>query len=434
MRILIITPYYFPYINPRAHRWTEIAEYWAKEGHEVQVVCSRGRDLPEESASNGVQIHRTGYSAAKEWFFSVFNIKNSRGSVRDAPEAAVSLRGSRLQRLLIWLNERLWRKVYWPDDACIWYFPARRKAIGLLSAAPFDLMISVSLPFTSHLVGLACKRRFPALRWVADTGDPFSLQDLYKLNNFFIYKKLNFNTERKILEMSDRLTVTTEATRQLYGRHFPGSLAKVQVIPPLRSRAGDEKTNERLLDLNDHYIHIGYFGSFFRDVRTPDALLDLLQTLRRAHPELRVMLHFAGEVFEEFLPAFRNCAAADELFRLYGLLPREAAVQLMRRMDFLINVGNQTDYQLPSKSVDYLLSGLPVINLCYVAADPFAQFFAHYPLMINVLVKENRVGEEEREKLCAFVSAQRGRRVAPELIRQFEALYAVEAIAAGYLG
>jgi len=71
-RLLIITAWYHPFIHPRAHRWTALAEYWAAQGAEVHVVCARRRDCPRESVVNGVQVHQVGFDSLKEVFYYWF--------------------------------------------------------------------------------------------------------------------------------------------------------------------------------------------------------------------------------------------------------------------------------------------------------------------------------------------------------------------------
>ena len=79
MRLLIIAPYYYPYINPRAFRWTAIAEHWAEAGIEVHVVCSKREDWPDYSRHKGVHLHRVGYNSLKEIFYNYFRPSYRRG-------------------------------------------------------------------------------------------------------------------------------------------------------------------------------------------------------------------------------------------------------------------------------------------------------------------------------------------------------------------
>ena len=58
MRILIFTHSYRPLVNPRAIRWTALAEHWARSEHEVEVVCAWTPVTPRQGILEGVHVQR----------------------------------------------------------------------------------------------------------------------------------------------------------------------------------------------------------------------------------------------------------------------------------------------------------------------------------------------------------------------------------------
>ena len=60
MKILLIANLYHPVVNPRAFRWTSIAEYWASQGHHIDVVTSWQPGLAENEIRNEVTVYRAG--------------------------------------------------------------------------------------------------------------------------------------------------------------------------------------------------------------------------------------------------------------------------------------------------------------------------------------------------------------------------------------
>jgi len=107
MKILLLSPYYYPYINPRAHRWTTIAEYCAKEGHEVHVICSTNKSYPANHELSKVYIHRTGFNSLKEilYHFSSNTIKRGEAGQK---KHNVGKKGVFMQ----WLNDKILRKLF----------------------------------------------------------------------------------------------------------------------------------------------------------------------------------------------------------------------------------------------------------------------------------------------------------------------------------
>lgn len=349
----------------------------------MQVVTARLRGCPDESLLEGVEVHRVGFDSLKEVAYYYFSSHRARGRVGIQPQGP-----GRFGRIIAWLYTAFWKTIFFPDDACVWYFPARRRVLSLLRREQPDLLISVSLPFTGHLLGLAAKRHFPALRWLADIGDPFAYR-VPPPNNTFLYGNINQRLEREVLEKSDAQRVTTTATllkyREIFGEQ---SVRNMQVIPPLLKQNTVAPAASGILS-EAETIRLGFFGALYAPIRTPDAFLDLLAQVFALQPEWqkRLQVHWYGEVFPEFyekLSRFPNIT-------LHGLRSREEVHTAMQDMDVLINIGNITDFQLPSKAVDYLASGKPVLNLSYTKFDPFADFFGDNNLIFNVKVVDGKL-------------------------------------------
>ncbi|MCW5921769.1 MAG: glycosyltransferase [Saprospiraceae bacterium] len=426
MKLLIVTAWYRPFVHPRAHRWTALAEHWAAAGHEVHVVTARHRDCPDEAIVNGVHVRRSGFDSLKEVAYYYFRSKNARGRVGVLPKKPGAFTG-----LATWLYNAVWKKIYFPDDACLWYFPAKKKARKLLEQEKFDALITVSLPFTGHLIGLRL-RNFQSFVngqtvWLADIGDPFSIQ-AKPLNNNFLYGKTSRRLEQKVLESADAAIVTTVFTLKKYREQFgEKAVAKMHVIPPLLHPAPNPQT---LKPSNLQTLRLAYFGALYAPVRTPDAFLDLLEKTFSIRPDLKgkIEVHFYGEVFPEFFEKL----AAQPAIRLHGLRSREEVQKALYDIDILLNIGNTTDFQLPSKAVEYLAAGRPILNLSYTDDDPFAAFFGGDDLVFSLKIKNGRVGEEEVRRWLAWQEGEKKLPSEADLERAISP-YRVEAIARRYL-
>ena len=99
MRILILCPWYAPFIHPRAHRWTALAEYWAAQGHETHVVCGKKRGEPAKGLRNGVWTHRVGFDSLKELIYYWGGEQKARGRIGAKPQA----RAAWIGRAASWL-------------------------------------------------------------------------------------------------------------------------------------------------------------------------------------------------------------------------------------------------------------------------------------------------------------------------------------------
>lgn len=408
-RILIITAWYAPFIHPRAYRWTRLAEYWAEQGEEVHVLCARPQGLPAFAEEKGVHVHRVGFDSLKELVYAVTRNRTGRGRVGVGVRAP-----SRLARLLGWFYTTVWKNLYFPDDACLWYFPARRALLQLQSRYAFDRVISVSLPFTGHMLGHYLKRRHPEIRWLADIGDPYTIQAAPVVNPR-LYGRLARKWESRVLREADAVAVTHRGAVRAYQYVFGALAEKIAVIPPISTplpaignAAGFEEK-----DRPPGVLHLGYFGALYAPVRTPDGFLRLLDDTFRVQPDLanRIRVHFFGEIF----PEFYNVLSRHPCIRLHGLQSRATVAAAMQSMDLLVNIGNTTTYQLPSKSADYLAAGKPVLHLSYVADDPFVDFWGDHPGLFVLPVRENQITAEHLKSWLLFLGSLPEIHIPPDL-------------------
>jgi glycosyltransferase involved in cell wall biosynthesis len=315
--------------------------------------------------------------------------------------------------------------VFWPDYAFHWYPAALLQARALCRATRYDAMISVSHPFTPHLVALSVKRRFPALRWVADIGDPFSLLDEIPLNNSSLYRRLNCRAEKTVLEHSDAIAVTVERCRFAYEAAFPASAAKIAVIPPLLSLS---MTTYATPDFANGQTHLVFIGTLYRDLRDPAYLLALFAALLRRRKDLH--LHFFG--------ALNDCAsyfdtASDALahnLHLHGTVARDTIAGAMRAADILVNIGNITSHQLPSKLVEYAAAARPILNLATILADTGRDFLRGYPASLTLQARCDGPDQAAIDAALAFIAAPPP--LEESAVVRFLVPYTLERVAAGY--
>ena len=98
----------------------------------------------------------------------------------------------------------------------------------------------------------------------------------------------------------------------------------------------------------------------------------------------QIELHFYGyttQVEEAFLPY--QDQIGKSIF-IHGTVAREVATEAIMKADVLVNIGNTTTYQLPSKVVDYVSTGKRILNIALIEDDSSAIFFNDYPLAITL--------------------------------------------------
>lgn len=382
MKILIISYHFYPENNPRAFRWYEISKQFAAKGIEVDVITNNNGNSSFEM-KKGIRIFRVGNSMPNYYKSSKNNFTKNKNILNNIKNSIYSM--------LKIIHQYTWKKLYWPDFAFLWYFHGIRKSNSLMINHKYNKIITVSLPFTCHLIGLRLKQKYPDLFWLADSGDPFSFSDLGGINNTSLYKNLNYKFEDKIFQSSDKLTFTTQGTVDQYSKLFPASLSKLIVIPPLVKTYKHKLKMKNIFNKtkNDKII-LSYFGVLYKDIRNPEGLLFMLDSLINFQNKLKfkIELHFFGD-HSSCLDTFQQYSSLSENIIFHGSVSKEIALMSMYQSDVLINIGNHTNYQLPSKIVEYVAVSKPIINIISIFDDSSKNYLNQLPFVLNYKINDD---------------------------------------------
>jgi hypothetical protein len=372
---------------------------------------------------NGVRVFRTG-GGIIERLRARLTSRNRRAASSQI-ERVNELTSSRVRnsigRIIRFIHDISWKKVYWPDSSCLWTRSAIRESSRLVMRERMPSYVTVSDPYTSHLAGLALNRRYPDMRWLVDIGDPFSFEESTPPNNFRIYRRLNHLLESKVFGKAAHITVTNSMTRDKYAELFPRSSGRISVINPVISPPDPGLPHED--STPDGRFRAVYVGTLYRKIRNPAFLLMLFRTFLEEYPDIKLDLHFYGAVndCEHCFEPFSDLQEQGRLV-LHGPVGRKEVFSKMRRAGLLMNIGNDSPYQLPSKIVEYASLGKPILNIAGIHNDSSAEFLRNYPALLNIFDDSETTPEKHASRLRDFISrcpALTGRETADEFGRRF---------------
>ncbi len=103
------------------------------------------------------------------------------------------------------------------------------------------------------------------------------------------------------------------------------------------------------------YPVFAFAGGFIPGYRDPGAFLEFLATWEK--PFRFVVYTQDGGMLEPYLEKLNG------RLEIRDYIPREELLGKLSGMDFLLNFDNNTGVQLPSKLIDYSLTGRPVLNI-----------------------------------------------------------------------
>lgn len=318
MKILIVSGAFFPENSPRSFRTTELVKEFYSQGHDVTVyIPSRDYDYSEFQ---------------KEWSVAI-------DTYSKIPEKRRFVGVSIVDRFIFHYIHRFFA------------YPALRCMSEVYKAVQqesnYDLLVTIAVPHYIHWsVGkLYDKGHKIAKTWVADCGDPFMLAGSVTQKPPFWFKPL----EKRWCRLCDYIAVPTDTSYQGY---YPEFKDKIRVIPQGFNFEDIELPEYK----KNNFPTFAFAGSLIPDKRDPKRLLDWLSAL-----DIPFRFIAYGSNVRQFMEPYQQ-RLGDKLV-IENPIPRNQLLPILARMDFLINIGNGTKVQTPSKLIDYTLTKRPILTI-----------------------------------------------------------------------
>ena len=359
MRILIVTTF-FPPLNAiaslRPYSW---AKRWSSQGHDVTVLTV------EKMQENAVTL------PLPEGRFHVIEVPTTRliahlkkgYSETQRSDASPSSRWKQwCHRLFDAIRFRLgiFNSCRMPDFTDLWVRPALK---AVKTAAPWDLVVSSSGPYTTHMVAAAIKKRGQAKKWVADYRDSWS--DNYIYRGLFPFNLIEKVLERRLLNHVDLITTVSAPFTNQYLKRFPRK-------PVVTIENGFDPEDQRHLPEaavfpQDGKFRIVHTGSIYLGKRNPEPLFAAITTLANDAEQAALLdqleLLFVGAHNDMLCPLIERWKVSPWV-KTTGLVSRETALAMQRDAHLLLFLpwnDTSVDGVMTGKLFEYLFSGTPII-------------------------------------------------------------------------
>ncbi|MDX4975377.1 glycosyltransferase family protein [Myroides odoratimimus] len=376
MNILVVSYDFYPENLPNSFRWMNVIKEMQKEGHNFVVVSGRKGNYLEHEIIDGVEIYRFG-----EYSLDKYRYKSDTGPLDYDKEEKkkVSLK-SMVKSGIKKFYDVLWRKVYWPDHACLWFQANKKKVLRLVDDHEISHVISVSWPFSSHRMALYLKEKCPNIFWLADTVDPFSLSILQ--NNYVLYARKNKNFEKRVFNKSDYNTVLTNHIKKTYIERFKFTKSNIAVVNNLF--IPNNKLELSSIGNNHGVFVINYIGSLNREVRSPRLCLEFFRRFCYAYPSIKLAVNFYGNIADCNDDFLEYLDVLDRIVFIKGMINKQEVIEVINNSDVLINIGNSNEYQEPSKVIEYIYSNKKVLNFYTLENDTSKTLLKNYNKKLDV--------------------------------------------------
>lgn len=264
-----------------------------------------------------------------------------------------------------WWNCNNWLRPLLPADAegRAWTKLASQRGRALIKAKMPRALATFAQPWSDHLVGMSLKRRFPSLPWIAHFSDPW-VDSPYVQNEDRSVMDRWRTQEREVVRKADAVVFVNQSTAKLVMSKYPPDWGeKVSVVPHgfdadmLTSPSSSKAASGRL-----KFVHA---GSMFEGLRDPFILLEAIAILKRMiAPEVMPVFEFVGSTNSRY-PARAQELGIDTITRFDEPTSYLKSLQISSEADILIVIDTNVPGSVffPSKVVDYLMFGKPILAL-----------------------------------------------------------------------
>lgn len=328
MEIKILTGCYYPQVHPRAFRAKELAEEFTRREHHVEIINTTtidGFDYEKYEKETGISIYNIGINRT--------NIDNS---IQKETKFTQSFVGHTIRGLAQYLLHGS-------------FFKQARIIIPILDRRleGSDMVMALSTPFVClYSLSKYVEKHGKPFVTIADSGDPFYYSKQSKKAIWFKF------IEKRVYKSFDYLAIPTETAIPLYSPLIPKE--KIKIIP--------QGFNMRNLNLYKgemiEPVKFAYAGVFYWDIRNPEFLFAYLNECKLDY-EFHIFMRYEDALVEGLLNKYPN--VKKHVFLKYAL-PHDDLLYELSKMHFLVNIENISNTQLPSKLIDYGISGRPIFS------------------------------------------------------------------------
>lgn len=260
-----------------------------------------------------------------------------------------------------------------------------------------DVIIPVSLPFESLLSSVKFQKEIKDCEIIPYIFDPFS--DNHVLHRLDILKKMRL--KKHILLEKEMISKIND---MVLINHLKGSNID-DLACGLKKNV--HYTEHPLLKLKTKPVDLAnvnkaptlvYGGAFYKGIRNPENMLELFSTLFK-EIDLKIKFYSFGDC-EDLISKYIEKNSG--VIKKYGKVDREIIEKEYNKASFLISIGNTINNQTPSKVIEYISFGKPIIHFAKNLEDPIIELLKVYP--VSLIIQEYNMNLEcEKKRLKKFI-------------------------------
>lgn len=369
MKIAFFTDEYYPSFGANSLLIHTLCRELIARGHACYVLPAHGEKDPARETYEGVQIIREMPGDGKE-------------TMLNAVKRLHPVKASRI----FWQLARQKRSVY--DLKGKKRIAAQDFISEFIRTEKIDAAVSIccSIELSFPLLALREKGKLPC-KWIFYMIDPFESHEYYRSHATAAFLR---KLQHRIMSRCDAAVATKLIKDEMREWEEKSILDKTAEIEFPKIVFPETKPCEDDIKLPEGEINIVCTGTKNEKARNSDYTMRLCELLT----DLPVRFHFIGHGWtDQSVERNGNCF-------FYAPRSWQAVKNMQSNADFLLNIGNRVANQLPSKVLEYIAAGKPVINIYKNRNCPTLALLQHTDA---ICIDENADVKEEAGRLCVYL-------------------------------
>lgn len=375
-RIMVILGAYYP--NPSANGICvdRLVSALLADGNEVFCLCNSQYNVPDKDDIGNLHIRRTGATAKKKLGELMKN--SSQGLLKTV--YSLLYKASDIVAIIKPTK-------YFPVSSISRANKIFKIAEEIVAENNIDIVVGVNLPTDTLYAAYLVKKKHPNIKFVAYCLDPVYGGTNHKFLSKEENQKRNCKFERSMLEACELFIAQHEHCEHYEKNHAEYADKLKFVGVPLLER----RENTTFLSDRKEKVLL-YAGALSKETRNPAYIFEVFKHTKNIKLKMYVS---NGEAW------VREAARGIDSVEVNGKIPHEAVLREMDEADAFLNIGNTQTMFCPSKIIEYISYGKPIVSLFRTDSDTCRDYMMKYPVgaYIDERTCDVRKAAEEIERL-----------------------------------
>ena len=382
-KILFVFGMYKPRMSPNGICCEQVMKKCIEEGNEVWCVVNQERTSPKSENIDGVHVHRI--KTRLTYRINEFCEYNP-----NLKKTKILLKVSKILnklKLLITIP-------FWPMISPLYTYRFYKEAKKINKKEKFDIVVGVYTPLDSLYCAHLLKKKYKNIKFVAYFLDALSgglgpkcLSDKYILKNGKKWEKRLLSNADKIIAMNSSKDHHIKYNKE---EEYFNRITFLD-IPLLVEKKNVKRSNI----LESDGINIVFIGLLKYPMRNPRPIIELIFKIK-TYFNHDIHLYFIGENNCRNILNEASVNLKDNL-HVYNKVNHEEAVSIIMQADFLLNLGTENSSQIPSKLIEYISVGKPIINTFRTDNEPGNKYLKRYPIAFLLDERKEITQDIERD-------------------------------------